>query len=153
MLPFYLLAIGCFLIFCEFYLAGFVVGTLGGIFIFASVILFAIQYESLIALIAYIVVVGIILFYLCKFALWKVRRTKSKSSLYSENNQEGFSASSFDNSAIGKTGIVVADLKPGGYILIEGKKHAAISLSGYLPKDSKVVVLGGEGESLTVKEV
>jgi membrane-bound ClpP family serine protease len=150
MLPFFLLTIGCFLIFCEFYLAGLVVGTLGGVLVFASIILFAIQYESTIALMAYIIIVGIILFYLCKFALWKVRATKSKSSLYSENNQEGFIAATFDKSTIGKVGVVIADLKPGGYILIEGKKHAAISLSGYLPNGSVVRVIGGEGESLTV---
>lgn len=150
MLPFYLLAIGCFLIFWEFYLAGFVLGTLGGLLVFTSIVLFAIQYSAL-ASVVYVIGVGVVLAAVCKFAIWKVKSTKSKGSLYSENNQEGFTASTYDQTAIGKKGIVIADLKPGGYISIEGKKQAAISISGYIAKGETVLVLGGEGESLTVK--
>ncbi len=42
-------------------------------------------------------------------------------------------------------------MKPGGQVVIEEKKHSAISLSGYITKGNKVKVVGGEGESLTVK--
>jgi membrane-bound ClpP family serine protease len=150
MLPFYLLAIGCFLIFCEFYLAGLVLATLGGFLVITSMVLFAMQYSAL-ATGAFFIGVVIAVIAVCKFAIWKIKSTKSKGSLYSDNNQEGYIASTYDQSAIGKKGMVTADLKPGGYISIEGKKHAAISISGYISQGEMVLVVGGEGESLTVK--
>lgn len=68
------------------------------------------------------------------------------------NEQEGFQASEYDKTAIGKTGVVLADLKPGGYILVDDKKHQAISLSGYIAKGEEVSVIGGQEESLIVKQ-
>jgi membrane-bound serine protease (ClpP class) len=97
--------------------------------------------------------VGVIigLYYLFKFALWRIRHAKPGTGIYSEADQEGYTASAYDKSAIGKEGIVETDLKPGGHIIVEGKKHSAISQSGYITKGSKVVVISGQGEIITVK--
>ena len=61
--------------------------------------------------------------------------------------------SKFEKHAIGKIGIVLTDLKPGGFILIEGKQHQAISQSGYITKGEEVIVVSGQEESLLVKKV
>jgi membrane-bound ClpP family serine protease len=63
----------------------------------------------------------------------------------------GYVASQFDKSAIGKEAIVLSDLKPGGYILIDGQKLQAISNEGYIPQGCHVEVIGGQEESLMVK--
>lgn len=68
------------------------------------------------------------------------------------NEQEGYKASSYETQAIGMTGVVMADLKPGGYILIDGKKQQAISIDGYLPQGTEVTVIGGNEESLIVRK-
>lgn len=151
MIPFFLLAIGLLLVFTDFYLASIVLGSIGGFVILASIFAFAIEYESLLALFAYVFFVIAALVALVKFALWLFKSTEPNASLYSDSSQEGFTASSFDPTAVGKIGIVLADLKPGGYIAVEGHKHAAISLSGYITKGHKVFVVGGEGENLTVQ--
>ena len=151
MFPFLLLAFGCILIFLEFYFAGFILGSLGGLLVFARVIVFAMQNESIVSNIAYIAGVVLLLIFVCRFGIARVRATKGKGTLYSENNQEGFVASTYNRSSIGKEGIVITDLKPGGFILIDGKKEAAISQSGYITKGQKVLVIDGEGESLIVK--
>jgi membrane-bound serine protease (ClpP class) len=151
--PFILLAVGLLLIFLEFFVPGAVFGVLGGVAIAASLVFFAMENHSPWELLIYFVAVGVLLYYLVKFALWRIRQTNSKGTLYSDADQQGFVASSFDPTAIGKQGTVLTDLKPGGYILIGNEKYQAISLSGYLSKGSEVEVVDGQEESLLVKPI
>lgn len=149
--PYLLWAVGLFMIFLEFYLPGGIMGVLGAVAVLASIVLFAMQSNSPLAILLYIIGTVASTVLLFKFALWRIRHAKPDRSIYSEGDQEGYVACVYDKSAIGKMGIVQSDLKPGGHILVEGKKHGAISKSGYITKGSEVIVLGGEGESLTVK--
>lgn len=149
--PFLLWFVGLVLVFLEFYLPGAVMGVCGGLLIFISVLIFAQQSASGLATFLYILGVISSIALAIRFALWKIPRTRSDYSIYSDKDQEGYIASGYDKSAIGKTGTVLSDLKPGGYILIEGTQHQALSQSGYIVKGSQVKVIGGEGESLIVK--
>lgn len=150
MLPFVLWGIGLGLIFLEFYLPGAIMGTLGGILIGVSLVLFVQESHSLFFVSAYFVAVGLSVGALIKYALWRIPRANPEDSIYSDDSQSGFYASSFDPLLIGREGIVFSDLKPGGYITIDGKQHPAISESGYLVSGDAVVVLRGEGDSLIV---
>lgn len=149
--PYILLVLGLILVFLEFYLPGAVMGISGGFLIFLSIIFFAMQSQSIFEIILYIVGTVVLLGFLIKFALWRIKNTKPQYSIYSSDDQEGYQASEFDSSAIGKKGIVVTDLKPGGHILVEGKRLQAISQSGYITKGSEVIVVGGQEDSLIVK--
>jgi membrane-bound ClpP family serine protease len=151
MSTFFLLALGMALIFVEFFLPGAVIGTIGVILVLVSFISFASATDSSLALTAYILGVTIALIYLAKFAIWRMQKTASKQTICSDAAQTGYVASSFDHSALGKKGVVLSDLKPGGYILVDGKKQQAISLSGYIPQNASVEVIGGQEESLIVK--
>lgn len=151
MTPFIVLAIGLLLIFIEFYLPGAVMGISGGILVATSIFMFAMQADAAWALLLYIAAVAVLLFYLVKFALWKIRTTNAEYSIYSDDSQDGFVASSYDKSAVGKEGVVLSDLKPGGYVLIDNIQHQAISEGTYIVKGSPVVVIGGQEESLIVK--
>lgn len=145
------LAIGLLLIFIEFFVPGAIMGTLGGVFVLASLILFATESNSLLAILVYFLGVCISLGLLFKFALWRIRHASPNFSIYSDASQSGFQASTFDEAAIGKVGTVLSDLKPGGYVLIDGQQHQAISQSGYIAKGSQIEVVGGQEESLIVK--
>lgn len=152
MIPYILLLLGLVLILFEFYLPGAVMGICGGIIVFVSIILFAIQSESAIALGFFIIGAIVCLVLLVKFALWRIRTAKPGGfSIYSGADQEGYVASHFDASAIGKKGIVDTDLKPGGHIIVDGKRMLALSRSGYVSKGNEVIVIGGQEESLIVK--
>lgn len=151
MTPFLLVILGLLLILFEFYLPGAVLGTLGGISILVGIFLFASQTSSLIAILLFILGSVIAVGLLIRFAIWRIKNAKPQYSIYSNDNQEGYQASSYDKHAIGKTGIVIADLKPGGYILVDGQQQPAISISGYIPKGESVVVIGGQEQSLMVK--
>lgn len=153
MTPFVMLLLGFLLIFLEFYIPGAVMGVAGGLLVFSSMILFAMHSQSPIAIAFYVIGTFVALAFLVKFALWRIRTAKPDFSIYSDKNQAGYQASHFDASAIGKKGIVVTDLKPGGHIMVEGKTMQAISQSGYITKGSEVLVVGGQEESLIVKQI
>lgn len=146
-----LFGLGLLFIYLEFFLPGAILGTIGAIFLLISIVLFAIATESAVLSILYAVGVILSVVLLIKYTLRRIPKTASKYSIYLKGDQEGYIASTYDKTAIGKTGIVLSDLKPGGYITIEGKKHQAISQSGYISHGEKVEVIGGTEESLIVK--
>lgn len=142
---------GLVFIFLEFYLPGAILGVIGGILVFASLLTFASESSSVGGTLAFFLAVITSIILLIRFALWRIRTAKPEYSIYSNAHQEGHVASHFDKHAIGKTGVVLSDLKPGGFILIEGKQHQAISQSGYITKGEEVIVIGGQEESLLVQ--
>jgi membrane-bound serine protease (ClpP class) len=151
MTPYLLLAIGLLLIFLEFYMPGAVFGAIGALFIVASYITLIQQGAGSIEFLLFLCGSLVLLALLIRFALWRIPRAKRGSSIYLAGDQEGYVAAAYDKSAIGKVGRVLTDLKPGGFITLEGKTHAALSLSGYIEKGEEVKVIAGEGESLIVK--
>ncbi len=152
MMPFLLLILGLFLILLEFYLPGAIMATLGALSLLAAIVLFASQTHSLIALGLFILAAAISVILLIRFAMWQIKRAKPESSIYSDKSQEGYYAAHYDPTAIGKTGVVSTDLKPGGYVVIEGKTYPAISVSGYLAKGEQAVVIGGQEQNLLVRK-
>ena len=148
--PFILLGLGLFLIFLEFYLPGAIMGLCGTLLVMVSIFLFASTTDSPILTLLYVIASGVCIGLLIKFAIWRITHTKPEYSIYSNSNQTDYVASSYDKEAIGEKGIVLSDLKPGGYILVNGKQHQAISLSGYIVKGTEIKVLSGDGESLQV---
>jgi membrane-bound serine protease (ClpP class) len=150
-LQFLLVFIGLTLIYLEFFLPGSILAILGGLSLVASIAIFAHDTGSFLYTMIYIFILSSMVGSTIKVALWRIRTAKPGRSINLISDQEGYQAASYDASAIGKTGLVVTDLKPGGHILINGKRHQAISVSGYLPKGTAVIVLRGQEESLIVK--
>jgi len=153
MTPFIFLILGLLLVFIEFYLPGAIMGIGGGILILTSIVLFAMQTASPIWVVVYVIGTIIVLAYMIKFILRRIKTAKPGRSIYLNSDQAGYQASQYDASVIGKTGVVVTDLKPGGHILVDGKRLQAISQSGYLPKGTEVLILSGQEESLIVKQI
>lgn len=151
MIPVLVLLTGLFLIMLEFYLPGAIMGILGAIAICISIVLFAVQENSAWETLLFLIFALALLTGLIKYMLWKIPRSNSAFSIYSNHDQTGFTASQFDASAVGKMAVAFTDLKPGGIILLDGKRLQAVSQSGYLIKGTDVLIIGGEGELLIVK--
>ena len=134
MIPFLLVILGLALILLEFYIPGAVMGILGGISILSGILLFASQTASLTAIVLFVLGTAVMVWLLIRFALWRIVHSKPGYSIYLSSDQEGYQASEYDKNAIGKTGIVLADLKPGGFILVDVLQHPAISIIGYISK-------------------
>lgn len=153
MISFLLLALGLLFIFLEFYMPGAVMAVIGAIMLLTSIVLFAEQTQSFAWTILFVLLEGFLLYLVIKYTIRYIPKAKSGFSIYSNKDQEGYQASEYDVKAIGKTGKVISDLKPGGFILVDGKKQAAISESGYITRGAEVIVVSGDGESLMVKEI
>lgn len=87
----------------------------------------------------------------CKLAIWAIR-SRNKNSLYLDESQEGFVASSFEKTLIGLEAIAHSDLKPSGHISIGEAHHQAVSEGEYISKGTKLTISGGRGAYLIVKE-
>ncbi len=152
MSPFILLAIGLVLVLLEFFIPGAVMGIMGGLLLLAGAVITGMQGTAM-ELLLYLILMVAGLAVVIKFALWYIPRTGKRDTLFLNKDQQGYKASGYDVSAIGKQGVVISDLKPGGHILVEGEKHQAISVAGYISKGERVEVISGQEESLLVKPV
>lgn len=144
-------AIGLLLIFLEFYLPGMILGVAGALFLIASVVMMAMQAESPLEVLFFFFAVVAALAFVVSFAIRRIRGTGKNGTMYLETDQEGFVASRYDATVIGKRGVVVTDLKPAGHALIEGKNYQVVSQSGYVTEGTPIVVIGGQGATLVVK--
>jgi membrane-bound ClpP family serine protease len=147
-----LLAVFGFLfIFLEFFLPGMIFAILGALLLIASISQFFFCYGILWGVI-YLLSVLLLCIGVCKIALSWIQRHKAKDHFYLNNHQEGYLASQFDPSFIGKEGIAFTELKPSGHILVEGKQQQALCESGYIPKGAAIQVVGGKGGHLLIKQ-
>ncbi|MGR3912080.1 MAG: NfeD family protein [Candidatus Rhabdochlamydia sp.] len=145
-LTFILGILGLSFIFMEFFFpSGFLIFS-AVIFLLASVFSFSslgfgtslTLLYSLVLILAIIVTVAI--------ALSRIR-----SRIVLNDDQYGFYIHQLDPLLVGKEGVVLSDLKPSGYVQIEGNQYPATVEMGYLPKDSLVHVIELRGSTVIVK--
>jgi membrane-bound serine protease (ClpP class) len=151
MIPFILLGLGLLLVLIEFYIPGAIMGIIGGFLIFASIILFGTSDHNGIEILFFVIGAAVGLVFIVRFAIWRIYSTRKENTIFLDQDQAGFQASSFDKSLIGKEGTVFTDLKLSGHVMIEGKQYQALSQTGYIIKGKPVVVIGGQGAYLIVK--
>lgn len=144
--------IGFLLIYFEFFVPGGILGILGGISLVFSLIVFVWEQDHIFWMVFYVVALVILLIITIRLALWKIKHSKHKNAMYSDQDQEGFVASSFNKELIGKTGTAITDLKPSGHVRIEGERAQAVSQSSYIKKGEPVKAISGEGARLIVRK-
>jgi membrane-bound serine protease (ClpP class) len=145
-MPFVLGFFGLLLIFLEFFVPGSILATLGILLLTGSLIWTAFLFSAFI-IIFYFVLLIFLTMLTVRFALYKVRQKK----VLSEGDLEGVVSSCFDVSLIDKLGIVETNLRPSGYVKIEGKRVQAMSENGFITKGKKVIVVSGCRSYLIVK--
>ncbi len=150
MLEILLAIIGIALIYTEFFMPGAILAILGSIALLVSATL-CFMHTSVLWGILYSLLLAALAIAACKLALWKMQRSGTKDRFYLEKDQEGYVASSFDTTLIGKTGTVATELKPAGHILIDGVQYQALSETGFLSKGETVEIVGGQGSHLIVR--
>jgi len=149
---YFVLFLGLLFVFLEFYLPGAVMGTAGAILILASIITFATSGASGTEILIFLVVAGVSLGAVIKLALWSIQKTRRTGSIYLNSDQEGYRAARYENELVGKKGVCHTLLHPGGYVMVDGKKYAAVSVSGFFQKGDKIEVVEVEGETLKVRK-
>lgn len=144
--------LGLIFIFFEFFLIGAVFAILGSLFIVLSLILFFLSNPIALSLV-YLGVTVLAIIGTCKGALCWIKSSKRRGEFYLQDDQEGYSASFFDHNLVDKEGVAITELKTSGHVLIEKKRYQAISEGGFITKNASIVVIGGRGSYLIVKEI
>ncbi|PWU13476.1 MAG: hypothetical protein C5B45_05940 [Chlamydiae bacterium] len=144
--------LGLIFIFFEFFFIGAVFAVLGSLCIVLSLVLFFLSNPITLSLI-YLAVTLFAITGICKGALWCIKSSKRRGEFYLQDDQEGYSASFFDQNLVDKEGVTITELKTAGHVLIEQKRYQAVSEGGFITKDTSVVVVGGRGAYLIVKEM
>lgn len=147
----FLLLLGLVLVFLEFFLPGMVLAILGSLALLASALLMFTHYAPLWGIL-YSTLLCAVLLFLCRFALFSVKRSKGKGNFYHGEDQEGYLASEYDVQLIGKQGSVATELKPSGHIFVENRLYQALSETGLMSKGTPVDIVGGRGSYLIVRE-
>ena len=150
--PFILLGAGMLLIFLEFFFPGGVLAVMAGVSLLASIVFFALETQSFLWTVVYIIGVGILITGVIQLTTRRILKGKFKG-IFQNDDQSGYVASFYDKELIGKRGETLSDLKPSGHIWVEGKRYQAVLNAGYLEKGSPIEVIGGEGAHLIVKEI
>lgn len=148
--PYLLLSVGLLLLFLEFYLPGSLMAILGGISIVSGLLLLLYEGGSGLAMLVYLFVMGIGVFITIRLALFFIKR--GRGTMYLNTDQEGFIAGKYDPKLIGREAVAHTGLRPGGFVLIDEQKYAAVSVTGYIAEGEIVEVFEIEGETLKVRK-
>ncbi len=139
---------GLLFIFLEFFLPGAILAVGGTLMLLTSLTLFYYQVPGIELFLAYIVGLAIATIITIRLALRRVKNGK----VLHKSDQEGFLACVYPKEMIGRSASVISDLKPSGYVEIDGCSFAALSKLGYIDKGITVRVIGGQGAHLIVDQ-
>lgn len=70
-----------------------------------------------------------------------------------QKNEFGYSSNPLLEKLIGKKGVVISDLKPSGFVFVEGKKYDAQSEGIMIKSGEKVEVVSVVGSLVTVRRI
>ncbi|MCC5841121.1 MAG: hypothetical protein JJT96_13470 [Opitutales bacterium] len=136
----------------EIILPGGILGVFGGIMLLFGVYL---TYDLYGPLLAVVVFAGSLVFAAAFFVLqYKILpKLPFGKNIFLNSRIEG--ASNINNPGdeiLGKEGVVATRMTPGGAILIDGKRHDAISQTGMLETGTAVTVVGRDAFRLVVRK-
>jgi len=135
----------------ELILPGGILGIFGGVMLLLGVWLTLQSYGAFWAVI--VLVAGLVFSAGFFFVQLKVLpKTKLGKSMFLETRQSATSGSTTDDSLLGQTGEVVAQLTPGGTVKINERSYDAISKDGLLEPGEPVEVVGRDAFRLIVRK-
>lgn len=147
------LIISLILIALEFVIPGGILGILGGVFYIASFfIAFGRENSQITSEMVFVAIALVSLFTVIKTILWKIKNSKKENSLYLATDQEGYKAVETSNKLLGKIGKAESNLRPSGYVIIDGENFQALSLTGYIEEGTLVIVEREEGSTIFVRQ-
>lgn len=123
----------------------------GGVLLLASLFVFHMVEPKVSFFLIYLLGLIGAVYAVARLALWRVRATSKKGTLYMAADQEGFQACVYPKELIGKIGHAATDLRPSGHVWIEDRSFHALSQTGYIDKGTPVQILEGKGSHLIVQ--
>lgn len=143
-------AVGLVLVYAEFFVPGGILALVGAVALLLSGVNAFTYFSSIWMVVIYWLVLALSVAGVIKLAIQRV--AQSEGSVLSSASQEGYAAHEVEEELIGKTARTLTDLRPAGFVMIEGERKCAISHIGYISKGVDVIVTKVEGADLVVKE-
>lgn len=146
-----LLAAGALLIGAEIFVPGAVLGTLGGISLFAAVIV-AFEVSNTCG---FYTLFGVLILTVLTVVAWIKIFPRSGIGQKMTLNEDGktFKSSKSRQALLGMTGTAASQLRPAGFALIDGKRMDVVSEGGIIEQDQPVKVVKVEGNRIVVRKV
>lgn len=146
-----LLLVGTLLIGAEIYIPGAVAGTLGGVALFAAVIVAF----NISATCGFYVLFGVFILAALTTYAWIRLFPKSgigKKMTLSVDGKD-FKSTGFHQALLDKQGVTHSELRPAGYAMIEGKRIDVVSEGGIVDSNTPIRVIKVEGTRVVVRKV
>lgn len=146
-----LLAAGALLIGAEIFVPGAVLGTLGGIALFAAVIV-AFDIGSACG---FYTLFGVLILTVLTVAVWIKFFPRSGIGRKMTLSEDGktFKASDSKQALVGQAGTTVSQLRPAGFALIGGKRMDVVTEGGIVEQNQPIKVVKVEGNRIVVRKV
>ncbi len=148
--------VGVGLIFCEIFIPGGIVGTLGVLALIGSIVVAAMNFSTA-GIVLTILVIPIAGIAAGVVAFRVLRKTRLGKALFLGSTQQGVDvlAGSAEQYAklIGKRGVAESYLRPAGVADVDGRRVDVVTEGEYVPAGTPVEVLRLEGNHLVVRTI
>jgi membrane-bound ClpP family serine protease len=146
-----LFAIGILLIAVEVIVPGAILGSIGGVLMFAGCVLAFINYGTgggIAALLTAFVIAGLALF--LEFRYLPKTKLGKRAFLTKEITAVSAAVGNEARELIGKSAEAVTMLSPSGYVSVDGQRYEAFCQSGQAPAGSTLEIIGADNFRLIV---
>lgn len=149
-----LFILGLLLIVVEIFVPGFGLPGISGIIavVFGLILAMESLETALTTLAIAMVITGLVTVFLIKRGL-KSPLIEKITLTESAEGKHGFYSSKIPDVSVGELGIAVSDLKPSGYISVDGTRYDALSEDGYIEKSRTVRIVRIEGSKIFVRRI
>lgn len=147
MIPILLLLAALCALFLEFCLPGGILGLISFVLFLVSIVSAYQTFEG-IGFIFFLFISSCLLVFVIRYSLRVLRSTNNTLCLH--DTQEGYEGSECMPEYIGKEGIALCDLRPAGFVHIEGNRLQVVCQQKYVDKGERVVVVASRGGYLVV---
>jgi membrane-bound ClpP family serine protease len=144
---------GLLSLFLEFFMPGGILAIIGAVLIFSGVVVFCSEATSWLLILLFFLGTSFGIVFTIVSALRLMKRNAKSQTFYQDQAQEGYLGAQYERELIGKRGKAASDLRPSGWIVVEGERVQAVAKTGFILKESSILVIGGEGAHLVVEEI
>jgi membrane-bound serine protease (ClpP class) len=136
----------------EVFLPGGVVGALGGICLLVACVFAIKAFGSANGIVVSLL---LILSTLGAFMFWLVKLPGSRMGkrIVLQADLQGSKSAVDENHLVGLRGLAETDLRPSGYIRIDGKRHDVVAARGFIQQGTEVEVSEVHGMRIVVREI
>jgi membrane-bound serine protease (ClpP class) len=147
-----LVVVGMVLIAVDFYLPGFVLGTVGGLFMVASVGLCWREYGFAWGIFALVVEISLAFAAGYASVRYVPQTATGRRMILATTQKDMRSQQAVEPGLVGRTGVAQSYLRPTGVALIEGQRREVMAESGLIESGSPITVVAVQNNRIIVRK-